>query len=207
MTEPIKVTYKDFTVEDESLRRMAHTALTDEVIECEIIEIQPMEVEFVTREDGNMVTASLDYLIQYSVKDVHQSEDGWVIEFENGALVANLDSERTLPEEDIAGLSLLTVLYGADDTRIRLGISGQNGISRETMVTLTPGRYTITDPRLGGEVHTPQQAGREDSLPEMIREGFRDMADAPDEAEEGAQEAVDGSEDVPAFDSSTDDDS
>lgn len=137
-----------------------------------------------------MVTPSLDYLLQYTVKRVLVPKEGhrWGIEFSNGAIVYNDDPERVDDEidENIVGLSFLTTLYGQEDTRLHLGrVSHANNelrIESEINVSLTPGKYSIIDPRFGGEPHTPQQAGQDDVARATIREQFNDAraAEAPE---------------------------
>lgn len=135
------------------------------------------------------ISPKLDYLYGYSVKNVLTKDDdtGFVIEFENGALVS---SEVKFPEiPPVEGLALLGAIYSNDETRLRFGIQtldadGHPNIVRETFVVFEPTNYTITDPRFeqAGTVF-PQRAPEEIDRSESIREQFRQQAELGNEPE------------------------
>ena len=144
------------------------------------------------------VKPSLEYLIQYPVKNVLTKDGGgYVIEFESGALLGNEDTEAEVPEIT-DGACLLTVILGKEDTRCLFANSFVDPVTQlpttvnETWVTLVPGDYTLTDPRFPDAVaYKPQTADElsEAETQASIREQFNKMAagdaqDAPEPPEE-----------------------
>lgn len=145
------------------------------------------------------VKPSLEYLHGYTVKEVLVPEGGhqWGIEFQNGAIVYNDDPEMSAPATNIEGLSLITTMYGAEDTRMRLGrMTEKNGemtVVDDTMISLTPLKYTIIDPRFDGVPHTPQDAATEDAdeMTLSIREQFNaNTQEAPEPGSPGTEEVI-----------------
>lgn len=215
LREPIRVAYGDFRVSNELPQMLSKGNV--ELDEVQIIG----EITFITEEDANMTTASLDYLLQYSVKRLLVPKDGhqWALEFNNGAIVTNDDPENPAPPESVVGLQFLTAIYGQKDTRLRLGhvqqVPGQDTpkVIGEILVTFIPGHYKIIDPRFEGET-IPQDAGAEDAVTlDKIREEFNKHAlEAPENGSPGtegyeasdvpspAQEATDEPTDAPRID-------
>jgi hypothetical protein len=156
------------------------------------------------------ITPSIDYLIQYPVKSVLHMDEGeatWAIEFENGAIVANVDEALAPPPEQIVGLALLTAIYATGDTTLQFGrvdiSSGQPTITDEIQIRLNPTKYTITDPRFEG-THYPQ-AAPEEPMPQVEAKQVElppgdaeNGSDAPEEVETPSDtpEAPEGSEDA-----------
>lgn len=190
--EPLRVTYTDFEISNElaSLRGDADFEATA-IREYDVVRVV----------EGDEMNPSLEYLHGYTVFRVLTPDEGygWAIEFDNGAVVTNQDEMAPVPDdfEGILGLSLITTIFSATDTTLRLGtVSPQGEVTNQRLISLSPLAYSIADPRFGGEAYTPQAASLEDAVErQTIRDQFEERAveaptaDPPENVVEAVQDA------------------
>lgn len=93
----------------------------------------------------------LDYYLGRPFESVIQNEDGekweWGIQLEGGVTIRNLDSDRTtVPDESVfAGTSFLAVNFTDEETTLKFGHSGPEGVRYVGEIELTPALYSLAD--------------------------------------------------------------
>lgn len=148
------------------------------------------------------------------VKGSYQGSDvtRWEIHLAEGAVIANKDHSVAIPDEDdLAGTVFIRPIYSELDTRLQFGVRDEVAVE----ITLTPTKYSISDPLFSpqGEIYPqapPQITTPPDPSGERVAEGPEEESEMeteekkPDEetteesteTEEGTEEGTDDGDDT-----------
>jgi hypothetical protein len=134
----------------------------------------------------------IDHFNGQKIEEIGDTEDGWFIKFETGAMIYNNDPAYDKPDDVIIGLKLSLVTLSGTTTQLWFG-TDEN--PQSSVMNLNPLHYTISNPDYeGGRQVNPQwpeelsEAGMEPSAPgERVVEGpeeqpEEDAAEAPQKA-------------------------
>lgn len=137
------------------------------------------------RSNDTPQSPQLDYLHEYpveAVRDSKKADEGFQIEFSNGAVV-NVDSGSLPDHADLKDLALLTVVHSATETKLRFGqISidggGNRTITNVVTIPVDPLGYSISDPRFpdAPEFYPQRPVEAEESPADRIRRQYADRA-------------------------------
>jgi hypothetical protein len=141
----------------------------------------------------------IDHYMGHEVVRVEEDDDGWYIEFDNGARIHSTDPDYPMPDNVIVGQVLRKQVIGSTETRLYFGPDNN---PMATVMNLNP-MFALSDPDYnGGELVKPnfpeelEAAGIEpvapgDRVVEGPSEEFLRQQEAAQE-DETAQEAPEG---------------
>jgi hypothetical protein len=115
---------------------------------------------------------AVDALTGRTVSRVEETDDGWVLQFEDGSEIHNYDPRVDLPvSKDIKGQVLLTTVMGSNVTRLFFGYPNADPNippSYGYVVELSPMEYAVKSDMMGEEPIFPQRGvvmGAEETRP------------------------------------------
>jgi hypothetical protein len=130
----------------------------------------------------------IDHYMGHEVVRIEEDDDGWYIEFDNGARIHSTDPDYPMPDNVIVGQALRKQVASSTETRLYFG-PDNNPLA--TVMSINP-MFALSDPEYnGGELVTPNFPDelQEADSPFEVAPGER-VVDGPDEEFLRQQEAA-----------------